>query len=483
MTPPLHEITVAEAGRRFRAKSLSPVELTQAYLERIEAIDPFLNAFIEVTADRALAEAKQAQDALSSGRDLGPMQGIPYGLKDIYETAGLRTTAHSRLLADHVPARDCTVQAKLRAGGGVLLGKQSTWEFALGGPSFDLPWPPARNPWDLGRSPLGSSSGAGASIAAGLCPAATGSDTGGSIRMPAAACGIAGLKPTYGLVSRRGVLPNSYSYDHCGPMAWTSEDCALMLGVMAGHDPGDPGSLDVPPSDYAAALGQSVKGLRIGVIRDWYETEARAEPAVIAAMDEALRVFACLGCRVSDATLPSLRTFSDAKTPITLSELYALHEGDLKTRPELFGRSLRYRVLAGALVRAEDYIQALRWRAELTAETLAVLADVDLLVTAGALTAAPPLEPDEPPTFLGATVPSITAPFNTTGLPTLALPSGYDAAGMPVGMQIAGRPLDEGRVLALGHAYEIATRGARRRPDLSGVARAEIDGRRRVAAQ
>lgn len=467
MTGTLHELTVAEAGRLFRAKALSPVELTRAYLDRIAALDPGLNAFITVTGERALAEAREAGDELGRGIDRGPMHGIPYGLKDIYETAGIATTAHSRLMADHVPARDCTVQAKLRAGGGVLLGKQSTWEFALGGPSFDLPWPPARNPWDVSRSPLGSSSGAAAAIAAGLCPAATGSDTGGSIRMPATACGIAGLKPTYGLVSRRGVLPNSYSYDHCGPMAWTVEDCALMLSVMAGHDPADPGSIEAPAVDYAAALTRPLAGLRIGVIRDWYETEVRAETAVIDGMELALSVFGDLGCRVVDVTLPTLRQFSDAKTPITLSELYALHEGDLKRRPELFGRSLRYRVLAGALVRAEDYVQAMRWRAELAAQVGEVLRDVDLLVTAGALTVAPALDPDEPPTFLGARVPSITGPFNTLGLPALAVPTGCDAAGLPVGMQVAGRPLDEARVLAAGHGFERATAGERRRPDLS----------------
>jgi aspartyl-tRNA(Asn)/glutamyl-tRNA(Gln) amidotransferase subunit A len=285
--------------------------------------------------------------------------------------------------------------------------------------------------------------------------------------MPAAVCGIAGHKPTYGLVSRRGVLPNSYSFDHCGPMAWTAEDCALMLGVMAGHDPEDPASLDAPAQDYAAALTTPVRGLRIGVIRSWYETEVQAEPGVLAAMDAALRVLADLGCVVGEAKLPSLRTFGDAKTPITLSELYALHESDLKTRPDLFGRSLRYRVLAGSLVRAEDYIQSLRWRAELTAEVGQILRQFDLLVTAGAFTSAPSLDPDEAPTFLGAKVPSITGPFNTTGMPTLAVCAGYDAAGLPVGMQIAGRPMDDGRVLALGHAFEQATAGSRRRPDLT----------------
>ncbi|GJD53247.1 Glutamyl-tRNA(Gln) amidotransferase subunit A [Methylobacterium crusticola] len=469
MAGPLHELTVAQAGRLFRSRALSPVELTAAYLARIAALDPALNAFIAVTQERALAEARQAEEELGRGHDRGPMHGIPYGLKDIFETADLRTTAQSRLLAAHVPRRDCTVQARLRAGGGVLLGKQSTWEFALGGPSFDLPWPPARNPWDLSRSPLGSSSGAAAAIAAGLCPAATGSDTGGSIRMPAAACGIAGLKPTYGLVSRRGVLPNAYSYDHCGPMAWSAEDCALMLGVMAGYDPEDPGSLDAPPADYAAALARPVRGLRVGVVRHWYEEEVRAEPGVVAGLDAALAVLRDLGCRVADVRLPGLREFGDAKTPITLSELYALHEGDLKRRPDAFGRSLRYRVLAGALVRAEDYVQAQRWRAELTAAVGAVLEEVDLLVTAGSFTAAPSLDPDEPPTFLGAAVPSITGPFNTTGMPALSVCCGYDGAGLPVGMQIAGRPLDEGRVLALGHAFERATAAGRRRPAEAGM--------------
>jgi aspartyl-tRNA(Asn)/glutamyl-tRNA(Gln) amidotransferase subunit A len=239
-----------------------------------------------------------------------------------------------------------------------------------------------------------------------------------------------------------------------------------MLGVMAGHDPEDPASLKSAPPDYANALSLPVKGLRIGVVRDWYETEVHAEPGVIAAMEAALRVLSDLGCVVGEAKLPSLRVFGDAKTPITLSELYALHEHDIKTRPEQFGQSLRYRVLAGALVRAEDYLQSLRWRAELTAEVGQVMTEFDLLVTAGSFTSAPSLDRDELPTFLGAKIPSITGPFNTTGMPALAVCVGYDAAGLPVGMQIAGRPLDDGRVLALGHAFERATAGSRRRPDV-----------------
>ncbi|WP_341990538.1 amidase [Azorhizobium sp. AG788] len=472
MGTPLHELTIAEAGRRFRARTLSPVELTQAYLARIAALDSTLNSFITLTPERALDEARAAERLFAQGIDTGPMQGIPYGLKDIYDTAGLLTTAHSKLLETHVPTQDSAVQARLRAGGGVLLGKQATWEFAMGGPSLDLPWPPARNPWDLSRSPMGSSSGAGAAIAAGLCPAATGSDTGGSIRMPASVCGIAGLKPTYGLVSRYGVQPNSYSFDHCGPMAWTVEDCALMLTVMAGYDPRDPGSLDLPPEDYAAGLSAPVAGLRIGVVRHWYEDELEAAPAVIAAMDASIATFRRLGCTVSEVRLPSLRTFTDSKMPLTAAEIFTLHEHDLRTRPRVFGRSMRFRILAGALLRADDYVQAMRARAELTAITFAVMKNVDILLTAGSAQPAPELLPDEPPTFFGAKTPSLTAQFNLTGQPALAVCNGFDAAGLPLGMQLAGRPGEDALVLRLGHAFERATQFRHRRPEIDVSAQA-----------
>jgi aspartyl-tRNA(Asn)/glutamyl-tRNA(Gln) amidotransferase subunit A len=472
MTRPLNELPIAEAGKLFRGRKLSPVELTQACLDRIEAVDGALNSFITVTPERALAEAREAEDLFAKSVDQGPMQGIPYGLKDIYNTAGVLTSAHSKLLADHVPAQDCTVQAKLRAGGGVLLGKQSTWEFAMGGPSVNLPWPLARNPWDLARSPMGSSSGAGASIAARLCPAATGSDTGGSIRMPASVCGIAGLKPTYGLVSRHGVQPNSYSFDHCGPMAWTVEDCALMLQAMAGHDPRDPASLDLPAADYVGALAGAVSGLRIGVVRHWYEDELDAAPSVVAAMDDSIALFKRMGCIVTDVVLPSLREFTDAKMPLTLAEIFTLHEKDLRERPRDFGRSLRFRILGGALLRAEDYVQAMRARAAMTAAVLAVMQDVDVLLTAGSAQPAPLLLPDEPPTFLGAKAPSLTNQFNLTGQPALALCNGFDAAGLPLGMQLAGRPGEDALVLRLGHAFERETEFRRRRPPLDQLVQA-----------
>jgi aspartyl-tRNA(Asn)/glutamyl-tRNA(Gln) amidotransferase subunit A len=467
MAAELTEITIAAAGRAFRSGDLSPVELTDAYLARIEALDGDLHAYLEVTSERARAEARTAEAELRAGDDRGPLHGIPYGLKDIYETAGLRTTAHSKLLEHHVPSADCTVQQKLHAGGGVLLGKQATWEFAYGGPSFDLPWPPARNPWDLSRSTLGSSSGAGASIAAGMCAGAMGSDTGGSIRMPAAVCGIAGHKPTYGLVSRKGVLPNSYTFDHCGPMAWTAEDCALMMQVIAGFDPGDPGSLDVPVPDFVGALDAPLSGLRIGWVRHWYEEEVNATPAVVAAMQTSVAALRELGCTVTEVTLPSLRDFTDCKTPITLAEIYAIHEHDLKTRPNDFGRSLRWRITPGALVRAEDYVQAMRWRTELTARTLAIFDEVDLLVTAGGFSEAPPLAEEDPPTFLGAAVPSITTPYNLTGMPALSVCNGFGDGGLPLAIQIAGAPLDDARVLALGVALERITDFRSHRPAIA----------------
>lgn len=267
----IHFLTAAEIGRLYRAGKLSPVELTKRYLDRIEAFDHALVSYVLVTRERALADARRAESELMRGVDRGPMHGIPYCLKDIVETAGIRTTGQSRSLADHVPTADAAVEAKLRAGGGVLLGKTTTWEFAHGGPSWDVFAPPAHNPWNTDNHPAGSSSGSAAAVAAGLAAVTIGTDTGGSIRQPAAACGIAGLKPTYGRVSRRGVLPNCFSHDYAGPLAWTTEDAALMLQVIAGHDALDPGSAEVLVPDYASALTGPMHGIPFGA-KDIYDT-------------------------------------------------------------------------------------------------------------------------------------------------------------------------------------------------------------------
>jgi len=454
-------LTIAEASRLIAKRELSPVELTEACLRRIETLDGQLDSFVTVTAERARAEAKAAEAAIMASGPRSRLHGIPYCLKDIFDTAGIRTTAMSKLLADNVPARDSRCQEKLASAGGVLLGKNATWEFAHGGPSWDVLFPPARNPWDRTCSPAGSSSGSAAAVAAGFAPATLGSDTGGSIRGPAAACGIAGLKPTYGLVSRRGVLPNCFSQDHAGPLAWTTEDVAILLQAIAGHDPEDPGSVDVAIPDYAAALTGSVKGLVIGVPTTWLEKEAPPSPATMAAFEAALAVFRGLGASVRPVTLPSIEQFDDVKKTIAISELFTIHAADLRKRPELFGASLRYRIIAGGLVRAEDYIQAMRLRTDLARSLQAVLSTVDVLM----LPTAEPAGKLEPvPHSSLFTRPSLTAAFNVGGNPALSVCSGFDARGLPFSLQIVGRLFDEATVLRAGDAYEKATPWRDRRP-------------------
>src|SRR5215469_688228 len=264
MSEELAFLTIAEAARLIERRQLSPVELTAALLSRREALDPQLNAYLLLTAERALDQARQAEQEIMTGHYRGPMHGIPFALKDIYATAGIRTTCHSRICIDTVPSADATAVSKLYAAGAVLTGKLATHEFAHGGPSFDLPWPPARNPWDRERFTGGSSSGSAAAVAAGFVPAALGSDTGGSIRGPAALCGIVGLKPTYGLVSRNGVYANSFSFDHAGPMTWTAEDCAIMLQAIAGYDPNDPASANHSARECCEASAGALEGLGIG---------------------------------------------------------------------------------------------------------------------------------------------------------------------------------------------------------------------------
>ncbi len=422
-----------------------------------------LDSFVTLTAARARAEAKAAEAAIMASGPRSRIHGIPYCLKDIYDTAGIRTTGMSKLLADNVPTRDSYCQEKLAAAGGVLLGKNATWEFAHGGPSWDVLFPPARNPWNRDHSPAGSSSGSAAAVAAGFSPATLGTDTGGSIRSPAAACGIAGLKPTYGLVSRHGIIPNCFSHDHAGPLAWTTEDVAILLQVVAGHDPEDPGSADVPIPDYAAALTGTVKGLTIGVPVNWLDDEAPLTAPTKAAFEAALEVFRGLGASVRPVTLPPLQQFDDAKKIIAVVELFTIHAADLRTRPELFGASLRYRIIAGGLVRAEEYVQAMRLRTDLARAMQAVMADVDLLMLPTGEPAGK-LEPIPPSSLFTRT--SFTTPFNVAGNPALSVCNGYAANGMPFSLQIVGRLFDECTVLRAGDAYEKATPWRDRRPVL-----------------
>lgn len=330
--------TIAEAARQIAGKQLSPVELTRTCLERIARIDPNVHSFLLVTEDRALADARAAEARIMRNGPKGPLDGIPIGYKDIYSTAGIRTTGHSRLLADNVPRTDATAVARLVEAGTVMLGKLATHEFAMGGHAFDLPWPQPNNPWHLDHTTAGSSSGTAAAVAAGLILGGTGSETAGSICGPSALCGVTGIKPTYGRVSRTGILPLAFTLDHPGPMAWTAEDCAILLQAMAGHDPSDHASTDRPVPDFRAELGQGVRGLRVGVVRHFFEIDNLASPATRKGIDDALAWFTAEGATVREVKLSPLEVYNACTFIILMAEAYSIHEHWLKTARELLRR-------------------------------------------------------------------------------------------------------------------------------------------------
>ena len=464
MRSDLHHLTLAEASSLIQRRDLSPVELTNALLARIEALNPKLDAYVCVTAERARADARRAEVEIAAGKRRGPLHGIPIAIKDIYDTADIRTTCHSHIHADRVPEADSHAVALLREAGTVLLGKLATHEFAFGGPSWDLPFPPARNPWNPDRFTGGSSSGSGSATAAGLALGTLGSDTAGSIRMPAHFCGIAGIKPTYGRVSRRGVAPLAYSLDHCGPMAWTAQDCAILLQAMAGHDPADPASAERPVPDYEAALTGDVSGLRIGLIRHFYDGDEQADSDVKSAMTAAAARLTELGATVEEVRLSPLADYSACCMIIMLAEAFAIHEPNLKARPEKYGEIFRDRMLLSSLLTSADYVQATRLRRQLKQEVDAALRSHDVLLTASGYSAAPELRAVAKFYLLERAL--ITAPFDVTGHPAMTVCNGFSAAGMPVGMQIVGRAFDEGTVLRVGDAYERATEWRARRPPL-----------------
>jgi aspartyl-tRNA(Asn)/glutamyl-tRNA(Gln) amidotransferase subunit A len=454
-------LSIAEAARQIAAKRLSPVELAEMSLAAAESSNPTLHAFIRLTPELARAQAKAAEARQMAGGLRGPLDGIPVGHKDIYETAGIPTTAHSRILEDHVPTRDAAAVRDWAAAGAVTIGKTATHEFAWGGPSFDLPWPPARNPWNPAHFTGGSSTGSAAALAAGIVLGATGSDTGGSIRGPAGLCGLAGIKPTYGLCSRAGVLPLAHSLDTAGPLAWTVEDCALLLQAMAGHDPADPSSADRPAPDLLTGLNDGVRGLRIGIIRHFHETDLKASPAVRAGIDHLAEVLRAEGAEILEVTLPPLAEFHAAGWLILMSEAHAVHEPWLRSRFRDYGEILRERLALAALVTAADYLQAQRRRRQLCRQVAAVMADLDLLLTAAQPAEAPRIE--DVPKFASLETPGLTIPFNLTGQPALTVCTGFGAGGLPVGAQLIGRPFEDATVLRAGHAFERATSWRARR--------------------
>src|ERR1700730_8383724 len=432
---------IRELGGLFRRGTLSPVDYATDLLGRVERLDKGLNSYVTVTAERALADARAAEAAIRRG-DAGPLAGIPIAYKDLYATKGIRTTAGSAVLGDWVPDFDCTCVTRLQQAGMVMLGKLITHEFAFGIQFPGHRFPPARNPWNVDHIPGGSSSG--------------------SIRGPPAFCGIAGLKPTYGRVSRAGVVTLSWTLDHTGPMARSAEDCAFMLQALAGHDPADPASAREPVPDYLAGLEGGVKGLRVGVVRDYFFEQV--EPETVAAFERALAELGRLGATVRDVTIPSIHA-TPSFMVIMLTEAFSYHERDLREHPELYGDVLREKLMAGGLFRADEYVQAQRLRAQIREDTARALQTVDVLITPTVLGPAPAFKLVHDPDFPFAK--SNMGPFNISGLHPLAIPPGFSSSGLPLSMQISGRPFDEATVLRTGHAYQRATEWHRRRPPIS----------------
>ena len=461
----LHWLGVAEAARAIAQRELSPVDLTKALLDRIHRLDPKLHAFIRLDGDAAMAAAKGAEAEIAAGRRRGPLHGVPVGIKDIFDVAGLPTTCHSKILIDSVAATDAVSVARLRGAGAIVLGKLSTHEFAIGGPSFDLPWPPARNPWNTDHHPGGSSSGSGAGVAAGLFPMALGSDTGGSVRNPASACGIVGLKPTYGLVSRRGVFPLSFTLDHVGPMTRTVADNALMLEVIAGHDPLDPGSAAAPSGHYTAGLERGVRGLRIGFIRHFHEVDLPAHAEVIAGLEHVVREMQALGAEVHDVRMPTLEEFGAVNRVILQSEAWAIHAPWLRQRPGDYGKLSRRRLLAGAFMSAGDYVQASRRRLEMIAAVENAFRDFDILLCASAMD--PPCRIEDAAEVARTYPRQARTPFNVTGHPALAMLAGVSADGLPLSVQFVAPYFAEARLYRAARAWERAASTDRRHPPIA----------------
>src|ERR1700720_94205 len=413
--------TIAGAARAIVAKQLSPVELTRACLDRVHKLDGELNAFVHLTEERALADARAAEAAIMAQRPKGPLHGIPIGLKDIVDTKGIPTTCQSKLLQDNIPDADATCADKLAAAGTVLIGKTTTHEFADGGPSFDLPKPPARNPWNTGHFTAGSSSG-----------------------------------------TRAGVAPAAFSLDHIGPMAWTAEDCALMLQVLAGHDPRDPASASRPIPNYTAQLGSGVKDLKIGVIHHFHETDHKVSDGTQRGITAAIGAFRDLGAEIREVQLSPLHDWQACGSLISITERAAAYEEWSRTRLGDFSERVQRRLHLGALVSGVDYVQAVRRRRELRAELQAAMRDLDVVVTAGAPGEAPKM--DAIPKWDLFDKPNFTMPFNVTGYPALCVCSGFGPGGLPVSLQIVGKPFQDAMVLRVGDEFEKATQSRSRRP-------------------
>jgi aspartyl-tRNA(Asn)/glutamyl-tRNA(Gln) amidotransferase subunit A len=457
----LTHLTIAEAADLLARREIASVELTEAHLRRIDAHDTHLNSFITITSDHALTQARAADAELTRGVRRGPLHGIPLALKDLYDTAGIRTTAGSTFFADRVPDTDARAVTLLYQAGAVLLGKLNMHEWALGVTNINPHYGPSRNPWDPSRITGGSSGGAAAALAAGLCMGALGSDTGGSIRIPASLCGIVGLKPTFGRVSLQGVIPLSWNLDHAGPMARTVTDAALLLQAIAGYDPDDPVSVALPVDNLLATLDAGVTGWRIALATDAHFGEA--DPEVISAVRRAATVFEELGARVEAVDLSQGREAAQMNALMTTSDAAAFHRDRLRDHPHRFGADVLARMERGAQFTSTEYILARRFQSEWRRRLERLFEQFDLLLTPATPITAPVIEGLDA-IEAARQLTRCTAPFNLAGLPALSVPCGLSAAGLPIGLQIVAAPWNEAQVLRAGRAFENATQWHRQTP-------------------
>ena len=459
--PELLDLSLAQVAGLIKRRELSPVEVVEATLARVAEVDPILRAYISVFDDQARQVARAAEMLIMAGHDLGPLHGVPIALKDNVATQGQRTTAGSKILADWVPAHDATVASRLRRAGAVFIGKLNMHEFAWGGTSDNPHYGAVRNPWNTDRFPAGSSGGSGAAVAARACYGAIGTDTGGSIRLPAAINGVVGIRPTYGRVSNHGIIPLAWSMDTAGPMARTVEDCALMFGVLAGHDAADPASARVPAHDYLARLSDGVKGLRIGVVPGYFFHHL--QPAVHAAVMAALKLLEAAGAEVVEVDIKNIHGNISAQLTIESAEPSTYHQRWLRERPDDYGADVRTLLEVGEMLLATHYLQAQRYRTLLRNEFLEAFDKVDIFLCPTLPFAATPvgamtvvIENGIEEDMLSAIMQYTGVP-SLTGLPALAVPCGFDSDGLPVGMQLIGKPFDEATLFRVGAAYQALT--------------------------
>ncbi len=460
-------LTISELSKLLRKKEISPVEVTTAFLKRINQLDGRMNAYITVLEDQAMRSSREVERAIVSGNYLGPLHGVPVAVKDLFMTEGIRTTAGSKILADFVPEDDSTVVRRLKDAGAIIIGKTNLHEFAYG-PTNDNPhYGATRNPWDTERIPGGSSGGSAAAVAACLCGGALGSDTGGSIRIPASLCGIVGLKPTYGRVSRFGTIPLAWSLDHMGPMARSVEDSALILKAIAGSDVKDPTSSDAPVPDYARAIGKTVRGLKVGIPKEHFFEDMDGE--IRDRVRQAIAVLQGLGVATKEVSLPYAKYSGTVLWIIVGAEASSYHETFFRTRAEEYGRDVRANLEIAQFILAAHYLKAQRVRRLLREQVLNALREVDVIVSPTTPFAAPRIGErtvkigDRETRVMGG-LDRFTCPFNLTGLPAISLPCGFTSSGLPIGLQIAGRPFDEETLLKVASAYEANTDWHQRRP-------------------